>query len=66
MFSTICLILSFLIWVSYIIYVYVKYKPDSISKSYYLTKNRNTFTCWIILISILIFPIWVEISPVNF
>lgn len=66
MFSTICLVASFLLWLSYILVIYVKFKPDCISRSYYLTKNRNTFSVWIILVSFLIFPAWVEISPISF
>lgn len=66
MFSTICLILSIIIWLTYIIYIYIKYKPDCISRSYYLIKDKNIFTAWIIIISFLVFPAWVEISPVAF
>lgn len=66
MFSSICLLISFILWLSYVIIIYVKYKPDCISRSYYLTKNKNLFTIWILLVSILIFPAWVEISPICF
>lgn len=60
------LILSFLLYISYIIYLRVKYKPDCISQSYYLLKHKNIFTTWVIAVSVLIFPAWVEISPENF
>ncbi len=59
------LTLSFIIWLSYIIYINIKYKPNCISQSYYYLKN-NIFPIWIFLVSILIFPAWVEISPENF
>lgn len=65
MFSIICLILSFIIWLSYILAIYIKFKPDSISRSYYLTKS-NIFTYWIVIVSFLIFPVWVQISPICF
>lgn len=66
MFSSVCLFISFTLWLTYILYIYIRYEPDCISKSYYLTKNKNIFTAWIIAVAILIFPAWVEISPICF
>lgn len=65
-FALICLILSALVYSIYVGIVYKKYKPSCISESYYKIKHTNLFTCWIILVSFLIFPAWVEISPTNF
>lgn len=58
--------ISFIIYVLYIVYIYVKYQPDCISQSYYLLKNKNIFTLWIILVAFSLFPYWVEISPIYF
>ena len=58
--------ISFIIYILYIVYIYVKYQPDCISQSYYLLKNKNIFTLWIILVAFSLFPYWVEISPVYF
>lgn len=58
--------LSILIYFSYIIYVYIKYRPDCISQTYYLLKNKDIFTWWIILVAFSLFPSWVEISPENY
>lgn len=66
MFSLICLLISIILYIGYITYIYIKYKPDCISQSYYLLDNGNIFTIWIILISLFIFPIWVEISSIYF
>lgn len=65
-FALTCLILSIITWLSYAVYIYIKYQPDCFSRSYYLIKHKGIFTFWIILVSFLIFPAWVEISPVNF
>lgn len=65
-FALICLISSIIIYTIYIGYVYIKYHPDCISRSYYLLKNGSIFTIWIFLVSFLIFPAWVEISPICF
>lgn len=65
-FALVCLIASFLIYSIYIWFIYKKYQPSCISESYYLIKHKNLFTLWIILVSFLIFPAWVEISPINF
>lgn len=58
--------ISFIIYILYIVYIYVKYQPDCISQSYYLLKNKNIFTLWIILVAFSLFPYWVEISPICF
>lgn len=65
-FALVCLIASFLAYSIYIGYIYKKYQPSCISESYYLIKNKGLFTFWMILVSFLIFPAWVEISPINF
>lgn len=57
-FAIVCLSLSLILYISYISYTYVKYKP-SLSK-------KELFTIWMLLVSFLIFPSWVEISPINF
>lgn len=64
MFSLTCLILSCIICFSYIFYIRIKYKPDCISQSYYIL--GNVFTVWLITTAFLIFPAWVEISPIYF
>lgn len=56
--------LSFILYISYIIFVYIKYKPSCISETYY--KVGNWFTYWIIAVAFLLFPCWVEISPEDF
>ena len=58
--------ISFIIYILYVVYIYVKYQPDCISQSYYLLKNKNIFTLWIILVAFSLFPYWVEISPIYF
>lgn len=60
------LILSLVLYVTYVIIMYVKYKPSCLSETYYLAKNGNLFTIWLLLVSFLIFPAWVEISPISF
>ena len=65
-FSLVCLLISFILYLLYVILVYFKYSPDCISKSYYVLTNKNFFTIWLIIVSILIFPAWVEISPIYF
>lgn len=65
-FALTCLILSLILYISYISYTYIKYKPSCISETYYCLKKKELFTIWILLVSFLIFPSWVEISPVNF
>ena len=66
LFALICLISSFTIYSSYLGYIRIKYKPYCISDSYYKLSHKSLFTAWIILISFLIFPAWVEISPIYF
>lgn len=58
--------ISFIIYILYIIYIYIKYQPDCISQSYYLLKNGNIFTLWIILVAFSLFPYWVDISSENY
>ena len=65
-FALTCLVISLILYAGYITYIYIKYKPDCISRSYYLLKNKYIFTIWIILVACLIFPAWVEISPIYF
>lgn len=65
-FALVCLIASFLAYSIYVGIIYKKYQPSCISESYYLIKNKGLFTFWMILVSFLIFPAWVEISPINF
>lgn len=62
----ICLILSIILYIIYITYTYIKYKPNCISKTYYCLKNENIFTIWLTLVAFLLFPEWVDISPINF
>lgn len=66
LFALICLILSALIYTLYVSIVYTKYKPSCISESYYKIKHGYLFTAWTLLVSFLIFPAWVEISPICF
>ena len=65
-FALICLVLSAIIYILYVSIVYIKYKPSCISESYYKIKYGYLFTIWTLLVSFLIFPSWVEISPINF
>lgn len=65
-FALVCLILSVTLYTLYVSIVYSKYKPSCISESYYKVKCGHMFTIWILLVSFLIFPAWVEISPINF
>lgn len=65
-FALTCLVISLILYAGYITYIYIKYKPDCISRSYYLLKNKYIFTIWIILVACLIFPAWVEISLIYF
>ena len=65
-FALVCLILSVTLYTLYVSIVYSKYKPSCISESYYKIKHGYMFTAWILLVSFLIFPAWVEISPVCF
>ena len=66
MFSLICLILSIVLYSVFMGLVYANYHPYCISNSYYVIKNQNLFTYWIILVTFLIFPSWVEISREEF
>lgn len=66
LFASSCLFISILIYITYILYVWIKYKPNCISQSYYLLQNGNIFTMCIVVISFLTFPAWVEISPIYF
>lgn len=65
-FALILLISSIVVYLGYISYAYVKYKPSCISETYYLLKPNSLFTIWAIVMAFLIFPAWVEISPINF
>lgn len=65
-FATICLVLSLIFYSVYTSYTYIKYKPSCISETYYCLKKQKLFTVWMLLVSFLIFPSWVEISPINF
>ncbi len=65
-FALVCLVASLLAYSIYIGIIYKRYQPSCISESYYLINNKGLFTFWIILVSFLIFPAWVEISPINF
>lgn len=65
-FAIVCLSLSLILYISYISYTYVKYKPSCISETYYCLSKKELFTIWMLLVSFLIFPSWVEISPINF
>ena len=63
-FALVCLILSAILYTLYVSIIYAKYKPSCISESYY--KVGYKFTAWILLVSFLIFPSWVECSPICF
>lgn len=65
-FAIICLILSIIFYIIYVSYTYIKYSPSCISETYYKISCKNLFTIWIIVVSFLIFPSWVEISQENF
>ena len=65
-FALVCLVLSAIIYTLYVSIVYAKHKPSCISESYYKIKHGWMFTAWTLLVSFLIFPAWVEISPVYF
>lgn len=65
-FAAVCLVLSIISYITYISYTYIKYKPSCISETYYRIKKKGLFTVWMLLVSFLIFPSWVEISPINF
>ena len=66
MFSLVCLILSIVLYSVFMGLVYTNYHPYCISNSYYVIKNQNLFTYWIILVAFLIFPSWVEITPIVY
>ena len=65
-FAIVCLILSLVFYATYISYTYIKYKPSCISETYYCLEKKELFTAWVLLVSFLIFPSWVEISPIEF
>lgn len=65
-FAIVCLVLSIISYTTYVTYTYIKYKPSCISETYYCLKRKGLFTAWMLLVSFLIFPSWVEISPVSF
>lgn len=65
-FSLICWIISIVIYIAYTAYTYIKYKPDCISETYYKLKKPYIFTIWLLLIGVLIFPSWVEITNENY
>lgn len=58
--------ISLIIYLIYIIYIYIKYKPSCISESYYLIKYPSLFTLWIFLVCITLLPIWLEVTPDNY
>ena len=66
LFAIVCLVLSVIFYTTYVTYTYIKYKPSCISETYYCIRRKSLFTAWILLVSFLIFPSWVEISPVSF
>lgn len=66
MFSFICLILSIILYCIFMGVVYISYHPYCISNSYYVIKNQDIFTHWIIAVAFLIFPAWVEITPIAY
>lgn len=66
MFTHVCLIISRILFFIYIVIVYAKYRPSCISESYYKLKHKNIFSIWLITISFLILPQWLEITPDNF
>ena len=66
LFAIVCLVLSLALYTTYTSYTYIKYKPSCISETYYCLKKKELFTVWILLVSFLIFPSWVEVSPINF
>lgn len=65
-FALVCLISSIVIYLLYVSVVYVKYRPSCISESYYKINHGYMFTVWMLLVSFLIFPSWVECSPICF
>lgn len=65
-FALVCLILSIILYTLYVSIIYIKYKPSCISESYYKIKHGDLFTVWMLLVSFLIFPSWVECSPICF
>lgn len=65
-FALVCLVTSLILYLSYISFTYIKYKPSCISETYYCLGGKGLFTAWMLLVSFLIFPSWVEISPINF
>ncbi len=65
-FAIACLILSLILYLTYISFTYLKYKPSCISETYYCLEKKELFTIWMLLVSFLIFPSWVEISPISF
>lgn len=65
-FAIVCLVLSIMFYTTYVTYAYIKYKPSCISETYYCIKRKGLFTAWMLLVSFLIFPSWVEISPISF
>ena len=65
-FAIVCLVLSIIFYTLYVSYTYIKYKPSCISETYYCLGKKELFTVWMLLVSFLIFPSWVEISPINF
>lgn len=65
-FALVCLISSIVLYLLYTTAVYIIYKPSCISESYYKIKHGYMFTVWMLLVSFLIFPAWVECSPISF
>lgn len=67
-FALVCYIMSFLIYVSYTFICKIKYKSnmDCLSSTYYLNKRKWIFPTFILAISFLLLPSWLEISSDNF
>lgn len=65
-FALICLLLSAILYFTYTSTTYIKYKPSCISETYYCINKKELFTIWMLLVSFLIFPAWVEISPISY
>lgn len=63
-FALICYIMSFTIYICYTIVCKIRYKSkmDCLSSTYYLNKRKWIFTAFIMLISFLLLPPWLEIS----
>lgn len=67
-FALVCYITSFLIYVGYTTVCKIKYgsNMDCLSSTYYLNKRKWVFTAFIMTISFLLLPPWLEISNENY